>query len=62
MRHQLLVKAGGRVIKTDSEDEVFVIPVQEPKPSRLEQCWEPGPSAGSKFTDAERAKITAKNE
>ena len=37
--------------------EVLVIPVQTPKPSKLEQCWEPGPPANSKFTPAEKAKI-----
>jgi len=34
-----------------------VIPVKEPKPSRFEQCWEPGPIANSRFTEAERKKI-----
>jgi hypothetical protein len=30
----------------------------EPKPSPLEQCWDPGPVAGSRFTDAEMKRIT----
>ena len=53
-----MVKYGGRIEKTDDGD-VFVIPVQEPKPSELEQCWEPGPAAGSVFTEEEREKIEA---
>ena len=56
---QSVVRAGGRV-ETDAEGrEVFVIPIREPKPGKLEQCWEPGPIANSKFTEAEIAKITA---
>jgi hypothetical protein len=38
---------------------VLVIPVQKPKPTKLEQCWEPGPAADSKFTEQEMEKITA---
>jgi len=37
-----------------------VIPIQAAKPGKLEQCWEPGPPADSKFTEAERAKIGGK--
>ncbi|MHC4567312.1 MAG: ADP-ribosylglycohydrolase family protein [Planctomycetota bacterium] len=52
-------RAGGRV-ETDADGkEVFVVPIEEPKPGKLEQCWEPGPVANSKFTDEEMAKITA---
>jgi len=54
---QAVVKAGGRIEKNDKGEEVFVIPVQEPKPSNLEQCWEPGPVADSKFTEEEKAQI-----
>jgi len=32
------------------------------KPSKLEQCWEPGPVANSRFTDEEREKITAREK
>ncbi|HCO95826.1 MAG TPA: hypothetical protein DIU00_18090 [Phycisphaerales bacterium] len=56
---QSVVRAGGRV-ETDAEGrEVFVIPIREPQPGRLEQCWEAGPIANSRFTQAEMAKITA---
>jgi len=56
---QSVVRVGGRV-ETDAEGrEVFVIPIREPQPGRLEQCWEAGPIANSRFTQAEMAKITA---
>jgi len=55
---QAVKRAGGRIEKDSSGEEVFVIPVQKARPSRLEQCWEPGPIANSKFTEAEMAKIT----
>ena len=50
-------RAGGRIEKDANGEEVFVIPVKEPKPSKFEQCWEPGPIANSRFTEAESAKI-----
>jgi ADP-ribosylglycohydrolase len=56
LARQAVVKYGGRIEKTDDGD-VFVIPVQKPKPSKLEQCWEPGPDAGSVFTEEEQEKI-----
>ncbi|MHC4120339.1 MAG: ADP-ribosylglycohydrolase family protein [Planctomycetota bacterium] len=56
---QAVKRAGGRVETGADGKEVFVIPVEEPKPSKLEQCWEPGPIANSKFSEAEMAKITA---
>jgi len=57
LAHQAVLRAGGRVEKDATGQEVFIIPVQTPKPSKLEQCWEPGPVAGSRFTDEEMAKI-----
>ncbi len=56
---QAVVREGGRVERGPDGEEVLVIPVQKPKPSKLEQCWEPGPSAGSKFTEEEMEQITA---
>ncbi|HUT45785.1 MAG TPA: ADP-ribosylglycohydrolase family protein [Sedimentisphaerales bacterium] len=56
---QSVVRAGGRIEKDNGGKETFVIPVKKPKPGRLEQCWEPGPIANSRFTEAEMAKITA---
>jgi len=54
---EAVVKSGGRIEKDANGEEVFVIPVQRPKPGKLEQCWEPGPIANSKFTDEEMKKI-----
>ncbi|MGB2807440.1 MAG: ADP-ribosylglycohydrolase family protein [Sedimentisphaerales bacterium] len=54
-----VVRAGGRIEKDESGEEVFVIPVQKPKPTKLEKSWEPGPIANSRFTEQEMAKITA---
>ena len=54
--------AGGRTETNDDGEEVFVIPIEKPRPSKLEQCWEPGPAANSKFTEAEMAKIKVPEE
>ena len=51
--------AGGRIEKDNDGKETFVIPVRKPRPGKFEQCWEPGPIANSRFTEAEMAKITA---
>ena len=56
---QAVVRSGGKIEKTAAGSEVFLIPVREPKPGKLQQCWEPGPAAGSKFTEEEMKKITA---
>jgi len=49
---QTVVQQGGRI-----ENDVFVIPVRAPKPTALEQCWEAGPIANSRFTEEEMKKI-----
>ncbi len=54
---QAVTRAGGRIEKDASGEEAFVIPVQDPKPSQLEQCWEPGPIANSRFTEDEMKQI-----
>jgi len=54
---QAVVQAGGKIETGADGEEVFVIPVQRPKPTKLEQCWQAGPAAGSVFTDEEKAKI-----
>ena len=54
---QAIKRAGGRVEKNKDGQEVFVIPVRKPRPSNLEQCWEPGPVANSKFSKKEKAQI-----
>jgi len=52
-----VVREGGRIEKDADGKEVFVIPVRRPRPSALEQCWEPGPIANSRFTDTEMKQI-----
>ena len=49
----IVKQAGGRIEKNEQGEEVFVIPVQEPQPSKLEKSWEAGPIAGSMFTSDE---------
>ena len=59
LARQALVKEGGRVEKDAQGAEAFVIPVKTPVPSKFEDLLKPGPIAGSRFTEAERAQITA---
>ncbi|MFO0928338.1 MAG: ADP-ribosylglycohydrolase family protein [Gemmataceae bacterium] len=62
LTRQAVARVGGRVEKDAAGDEVFVIPVTPPTPSKLELSWAPGPIANSRFTAAERAKIVEKPE
>ncbi len=57
LAREAVVRAGGRIEKDARGEEVFVIPVQTPKLGKLEQCWEPGPVANSRFSEEETAKI-----
>jgi len=57
LTRQIVVQQGGRIEKDEDGQEVFVIPMQEPRPSALEQCWEPGPIADSRFTEEEMSQI-----
>ncbi len=54
---EAVVKAGGRIEKTASGEEVFVIPVQEPKPSRLVKDTDPIPLVNSRLTREELARL-----
>ena len=58
LAREIILSSGGRIERDDKGREVFVIPVQEIKPLKLEQCWQPGPTANSKFTAEEMGKIT----
>jgi hypothetical protein len=57
---QAVTRAGGRIEKDASGEEVFLIPVQTPKPSACERSWEPGPAANVRFTPEEMAQIQVK--
>ncbi len=54
---QAVIRQGGSVMKNMDGQEAFIVQVRKPKPSKLEQCWEPGPIANSKFSEEEMAKI-----
>jgi len=57
LTRDVLRSQGGRVEKDANGEEVFVIPVREPRPSALELSWAPGPIANSRFTPEEMARI-----
>jgi len=59
---QAVKRAGGQMGKNAEGKEVFIIPVRKPKPTKLEQCWEAGPVANSKFTEEEMAQIQVPEE
>ncbi|MBM4028281.1 MAG: ADP-ribosylglycohydrolase family protein [Planctomycetes bacterium] len=59
LARQGLVRVGGRIERDAQGEEVFVIPVRAPKPSRFEDLKNPGPSAASRFSDAEMAMIAS---
>ncbi len=59
---QAVKRAGGRMGKNAEAKDVFVIPARKPKPTKLEQCWEAGPVANSKFTEEEMAQIKVPEE
>ncbi len=55
---QAVIRSGGSVARNDTGQEVYVIPSETPVLARVEQCWEPGPIANSRFTEEEMAQIT----
>ena len=59
LARQAVAAEGGRVERDPDGKEVFVIPVKPAQPGALELSWEPGPIAGSRFSDDEMARITA---
>ena len=54
-----VVRSGGRIEQDADGNEMLVIPVLDPKPTKLEHSREPGPIANSRFTDEEMEQITA---
>jgi len=59
LARQGLVRVGGRIEKDANGEEVFVIPVKPPTPSKFEDLKNPGPIAGSRYSDEEMAKIAS---
>ncbi|MCA9039422.1 MAG: ADP-ribosylglycohydrolase family protein [Planctomycetaceae bacterium] len=48
-----IVRAGGKITRDEQGREIFLIPRKKALPSPLEQSWEPGQIANSRYTDAE---------
>ncbi|MHC4110695.1 MAG: hypothetical protein ACYSUY_06455 [Planctomycetota bacterium] len=45
-------------MKKDADrQEVFVIPARKPMPGKLQDCWQTGPVANSKFSEKEMTQI-----
>lgn len=61
LARQFVVRYGGRIERESNGGEVFVIPQRDPKPSKLELSWAPGPIANSRFTPEEMAQIAEVN-
>lgn len=59
LARKMIAAAGGRVERGADGGDVFVIPVEAPRPSTLELSWAPGPIADSRFTADEMAQIKA---
>jgi hypothetical protein len=57
---KVVLQAGGQVDKSAEGAETFVIPIHPARPGALENCWEPGRKADSRFTPEERKQIEAK--
>jgi len=62
LARQAVNRAGGRLAKNRGGQDVLVIPFRKPRPTKLEQCWQPGPIANSKFTEEEMAQIKVPTE
>ncbi|MCC6125552.1 MAG: ADP-ribosylglycohydrolase family protein [Pirellulales bacterium] len=56
LARQIVVRTGGK-IAVENGEEVFLIPMQEPRPGKFEDSGKPGPIADSRFTAEELAKI-----
>lgn len=54
---QFITREGGRIEKDNSGNEMLIIPVQNPKPGKLEQSWDPGVLAQVEFSKEELSKI-----
>lgn len=57
---QAVLRRGGKVEVNKEGKDVLIIPVQKVIPVALMRSWDPGPTAGSSFTDEEREKIQLK--
>jgi hypothetical protein len=60
LARQILGRSGGKIVQ-DNGEEVWLIPVINPVPSKLDLSWAPGPIAGSRYTRAEMKQIKFPN-
>lgn len=59
LAHQAVTRTGGQIQKDEHDHDVFVIPIKEPTPAALEQCWEPAEIKGDvNFSEEEKNQIT----
>jgi hypothetical protein len=61
LARQALPRSGGRIERKGGE-EIFVIPVKAPAATKFEDIKNPGPPAGSRFTEQERARIKVQDK
>jgi len=59
LAREALAQAGGRVEKDAGGEDLFMVPVRVPRPSKFEDLRKPGPIAGSRYSDEEMHKIRA---
>lgn len=57
LARKAVTRAGGKVEMGPDDKEAFVIPRLEPMPGALEQCFDPGPITGSRYSEQEMAQI-----
>ncbi len=59
LARQAVIRAGGSIEKNAQDEEEFVIPLSQPKPTALEQCWQPTPiTEDVNFSQEEMNEIT----
>lgn len=56
LARKIVARYGGRVEQVHGE-EYFVLPIREPRPSKLELSWAPGPIANSRYSAREMRRI-----
>jgi len=57
LARETVTRCGGKIIKDKNGEEIFLIPVRQPRPSRLEQSWAPAPLSNSEFTEEEKERL-----
>jgi hypothetical protein len=57
LAREAVLRAGGSIEVDADGQEVFLIPIQSPQPAEFVQSWDPGPTSGSLYTEAQLAEI-----